>query len=100
MLGFKVYAGEESHNFLIMKNGSTNIGLFQDMFKENILTFNPGWDQNAEKIESFTDLRELHQHFNSLDIEISQKSIKGETGPASFFLVDPDGNSILIDQHV
>ena len=99
-LGFKVYAGEESHNFLIMKNGSTNIGLFQDMFEGNILTFNPGWDQNANGVESFTDVRELHKRFKSLDIEINEESISGESGPSSFSILDPDGNSILFDQHV
>lgn len=99
-IGFVVYAGEESHNFLIMKNGETNIGLFQDMFEKNILTFNPGWDQNAEATDSFTDVRELKRNFESRGIEIAQDSISGESGRSSFSIVDPDGNQILIDQHV
>jgi catechol 2,3-dioxygenase-like lactoylglutathione lyase family enzyme len=99
-LGFEVFAGEESHNFLIMKNGSTNIGLFQGMFEGNILTFNPGWNQDAESIQSFTDVRDLYEQLKSLDIAILQESITGESGPSSFTVIDPDGNSILIDQHV
>ena len=99
-LGFEIFGGDESHNYLIMKNGDTLIGLFQDMFEENILTFNPGWDQNAGNVESFTDVRKLHDHLKSQGIEIVQKSIEGQSGPSSFSVVDPDGNSILIDQHV
>ncbi len=99
-LGFNVYAGEESNHFLIMKNGETNIGLFQGMFEKNILTFNPGWNQNAENIEPFTDVRELCEQFKSKGIEITENSISGEHGPSSFAVLDPDGNSILIDQHV
>lgn len=99
-LGFTVFAGEESHNFLIMKNGDTNIGLFQDMFDKNILTFNPGWNQNAVSTDSFTDVRELIKQFESKGIDIVQNSISGESGPSSFTISDPDGNPILIDQHV
>ena len=99
-LGFKVFAGEESHHYLIMKNGDTNIGLFQGMFENNILTFNPGWNQNAENIESFIDVRELCEQLESSGIEIADKSITGEKGPSSFSVIDPDGNPILIDQHV
>jgi len=99
-LGFEVYAGGESDHFLIMKNGETNIGLFENMFEENILTFNPGWNQSAEKLESFTDVRELKQALESNGIEISQDSIEGENGPSSFVISDPDGNPILFDQHV
>ena len=99
-LGFEVYAGEESNHFLIMKNGETNIGLFENMFEDNILTFNPGWNQNAEKLESFTDVRDLKQALESKGIEISQDSIEGENGPSSFAIIDPDGNPILFDQHV
>lgn len=99
-LGFEVFAGEESHNFLIMKSGDTNIGLFQGMFEKNILTFNPGWNQNAENIASFTDVRELREQFRFRGIEIAEDSITGEKGPASFSVIDPDGNPILIDQHV
>ena len=99
-LGFAVYAGDLSHNFLIMKNGSTNIGLFQGMFEGNIMTFNPGWDQDANSIEPFADVRELLKQFKSQGIEIVQESISGDSGPSSFSIIDPDGNAILIDQHV
>jgi len=99
-LGFKVFAGDQSQNYLIMKNGSNNIGLFQGMFEENILTFNPGWDQDANSVEPFTDVRDLHNHFKSQGIEFAHASITGDAGPSSFSVIDPDGNSILIDQHV
>ncbi len=99
-LGFEVFAGEESHNFLIMKNGDANIGLFQGMFEKNILTFNPGWNQNAENIESFNDVRELCKQLKSKGIEIAEDSISGDKGPSCFSVIDPDGNPILIDQHV
>jgi predicted lactoylglutathione lyase len=100
-LGFKVFAGEESHHFLIMKNGETNIGLFQGMFENNILTFNPGWNQQAENLDSFSDVRELRKAFESEGIKILQDTTaKAEQGPASFSIIDPDGNAILIDQHV
>jgi catechol 2,3-dioxygenase-like lactoylglutathione lyase family enzyme len=99
-LGFQVFAGDQSHNYLIMKNGGTNIGLFQGMFEGNILTFNPGWDQNAENLESFMDVREIHKNFTAQKVDIAHESISGEKGPSSFTIIDPDGNSILIDQHV
>ncbi|MCH8981605.1 VOC family protein [candidate division KSB1 bacterium] len=99
-LGFKVFAGDLSQNWLIMKNGDHSIGLFQGMFETNILTFNPGWDKDCNKLDSFTDVRELHKKFKSEGIEISSESITNETGPSSFSVIDPDGNSILIDQHV
>ena len=99
-LGFKVFGGDPSQNWLIMKNGDHSIGLFQGMFETNILTFNPGWDKDCKKLESFTDVRELHKKFKSEGIEISSESITNETGPSNFSVIDPDGNSILIDQHV
>ena len=99
-LGFNVFGGDRSQNWLIMKNGDHSIGLFQGMFETNILTFNPGWDKDCNKLESFTDVRELHKKFKSEGIEISSESITNETGPSSFSVIDPDGNSILIDQHV
>lgn len=99
-IGFEVFAGEESHGYLIMKNGDTNIGLFQGMFEKNILTFNPGWNQNAENIESFDDVRQLLEQLKSKGITIAEESIAGEQGPSSFSIIDPDGNHILIDQHV
>ena len=99
-LGFEKFGGDEAHNFLIMKNGDTIIGLFQGMFEKNILSFNPGWDQNAEGVEPFTDVRELHSKLQSQGIEIVQQTLEGQSGPSSFSIVDPDGNAILIDQHV
>ncbi len=99
-LGFQVYAGDQSRNYLIMKNGDTNIGLFQGMFEGNILTFNPGWDQNAKNLESFVDVREIHKNMKAQKVEIAHESISGEKGPSSFTIIDPDGNSILLDQHV
>lgn len=99
-LGFKVYAGDPAHNFLIMKNGESNIGLFKDMFEGNILTFNPGWDQSAQKLDSFQDVRAIHQHLRSRGVATTQESLAGETGPGSFAVIDPDGNAILFDQHV
>lgn len=98
-LGFSVFAGEMAHNYLIMKNGDTNIGLFQGMFEGNILTFNPGWNQNAQALDNFTDARELLATLEQQGIEVTQKNIESEQGPASFSFIDPDGNAILIDQH-
>ena len=98
-LGFVVYAGEESHNFLIMKNGETNLGLFQGMFENNILTFNPGWDQAAQNIGEFDDVREIHKQLGEAGIAIEQASMEAAEGPASFAVKDPDGNLILFDQH-
>jgi predicted lactoylglutathione lyase len=99
-LGFEVIAGEQSQNWLIMRNGDNTIGLFEGMFEGNILTFNPGWDKNCNSLTSFTDVRELLKEFKSQGVSITQESISGESGPSSFALKDPDGNSILIDQHV
>lgn len=98
-LGFSVFAGEMAHNYLIMKNGDTNIGLFQGMFEGNILTFNPGWNQNAQALDNFTDVREILATLEHQGIEVTQKNIESEQGPASFSFIDPDGNAILIDQH-
>lgn len=99
-LGFRVFAGEESHNFLIMKNGETNIGLFQGMFDKNILTFNPGWDQSAQAVDDFNDVRTLIERFQDEGIEVVNSAIDSSDGPGSFSIADPDGNMILIDQHV
>jgi predicted lactoylglutathione lyase len=99
-IGFEVFAGEAAHGFLIMKNGDTNIGLFQGMFDKNILTFNPGWNQNAEPLASFEDVRALHEDFKAKGIDIVNESIADSAGPASFSIMDPDGNPILFDQHI
>ncbi len=98
--GFKAVMGEISSNWLIMKNGDHVIGLFQGMFEKNILTFNPGWDQNANQLESFTDVRELQKQLKEQGVPITTEADETTTGPASFIAVDPDGNPILVDQHV
>lgn len=99
-LGFTVFGGDASQNWLILKNGSHVIGLFQGMFERNTLTFNPGWNQNAEKLDSFTDVRELQRQLKANGVELLSEADENTTGPASFMAVDPDGNPILVDQHV
>ena len=98
-LGFSKIGGDLTQNWLIMKNGDTVIGLFQDMFDKNILTFNPGWDQNAQPLESFTDVRDLQAQLKAAGMALVDEADPDSTGPASFMLMDPDGNPILIDQH-
>ncbi len=98
--GFKSFAGDATKNWLILKNGDHVIGLFQGMFEKNILTFNPGWDQNAQKVSPFTDVRELQRKLKAQGVQIINEADESTTGPASFMAVDPDGNQILIDQHV
>ena len=97
--GFKVFAGDASQNWLIMKNGDHAIGLFQGMFETNILTFNPGWDRNAQKLAKFTDVRELQRQLMDQGLQLQQQADESTTGPASFVAMDPDGNPILVDQH-
>lgn len=98
-IGFTVFGGDIEQNWLIMKNDTTSIGLFQGMFDKNILTFNPGWDEQAQELDTFTDIRELQQNLKSKGVSfISEADATGE-GPASFTLEDPDGNPILFDQH-
>ena len=99
-LGFEVFGGDQSQNWLIMKNGDHTIGLFQGMFENNILTFNPGWNQNAEPIEEFTDVRRIQQRLKSAGVQFETEADETTQGPASFVITDPDGNPILIDQHV
>src|SRR3954465_7410530 len=99
-LGFTVFAGDQSQNWLILKNGDHIIGLFQGMFDKNILTFNPGWDQNAQKLATFTDVRELQRRLKAQGVQLVNEADEKTTGPASFIAVDPDGNPILVDQHV
>ncbi len=98
--GFTPFAGDPSQNWLILKNGDHVIGLFQGMFEKNILTFNPGWDQNAQKLATFTDVRELQRQLKAQGVQLVQEADETTTGPASFVAVDPDGNPILVDQHV
>lgn len=99
-LGFTVFGGNQSQNWLIMKNGDHVIGLFQGMFDKNILTFNPGWDHNAQQLDTFTDVRELQRQIKGRGIRMISEADENSTGPASFMVVDPDGNPILVDQHV
>ncbi|WP_405206456.1 VOC family protein [Aquimarina sp. LLG6339-5] len=99
-LGFEVFAGDIKKNYLIMKNEKTLIGLFQGMFENNIITFNPGWDQKANKLENFEDVREIQKHLKTKNIQLQKEADENTSGPASIVLTDPDGNAILIDQHV
>lgn len=99
-LGFEVYAGQEEKNYLILKNESSIIGLFQGMFEGNILTFNPGWDHNANKLEEFDDVREIQKHLKSKGISLNREADESSSGPASVVVIDPDGNVVLLDQHV
>jgi predicted lactoylglutathione lyase len=99
-LGFTVFAGDQSQNWLIMKNGDHAIGLFQGMFERNILTFNPGWSSDAQQLEEFTDVRELQRELKNRGVKMVSEADESSTGPASFMIVDPDGNAILVDQHV
>ena len=99
-LGFKVVMGNQSQNWLILKNGYRVIGLFQGMFDKNILTFNPGWDGDAQPLSEFTDVRELQRQLKANGVTMITEADEGSTGPASFMISDPDGNTILVDQHV
>jgi predicted enzyme related to lactoylglutathione lyase len=99
-LGFRVFAGDQSQNWLIMKNGDHAIGLFQGMFDKNILTFNPGWNSDAQPLTEFTDVRELQRQLKDRGVELISEADESSAGPASFMIVDPDGNTILVDQHV
>src|ERR1039457_443926 len=98
--GFKAFAGNPAKNYVILKNGDSVIGIFQGMFEKNILTFNPGWDSNAQKLAAFTDVRELQRKLKAQGVQIVTEADESTTGPASFIAVDPDGNPILVDQHV
>ena len=99
-LGFEVVGGDETQNWLILRNGLHTIGLFHGMFEKNILTFNPGWDQHANRLDVFTDVRELQAQLKAQGLELLDEADATSTGPASFMVVDPDGNPILLDQHV
>jgi hypothetical protein len=99
-LGFEDFGGDISENWVIMKNGIHIIGLFQGMLEKNTLTFNPGWDQNANKLDSFMDVRAIQQHLKQQGIEFISEADETTEGPASFIISDPDGNPILLDQHV
>ena len=98
--GFKVFAGDASQHWLILKNGPHAIGLFQGLFEKNSLTFNPGWDSNASKLNTFTDVRDLQRELKAQGVRLTTEADETSTGPASFTTIDPDGNPILFDQHV
>jgi len=98
-LGFDALGGDPSHNYLIMKNGDAVIGLFQGMFENNIITFNPGWDQSAQPVDAFDDVRAIQAQLKAAGVPLATEADPDSTGPASFVVVDPDGNAILVDQH-
>ncbi len=98
--GFKEFGGDASQNWLILKNGDHTVGLFQGMFEKNTLTFNPGWDRNAKPLDNFTDVRDLQRNLKAHGINFISEADESTKGPASFVAVDPDGNPILVDQHV
>lgn len=98
--GFTVFGGDAAQNWLILKNGDHTIGLFQGMFEKNTLTFNPGWDSNANTLDTFTDIRDLQRQLQAQGVELLTEVDDTTKGPASFVAVDPDGNPILVDQHV
>lgn len=98
--GFRAFGGDPSQNWLILKNGDHIIGLFQGMFDKNILTFNPGWDSNAQKLATFTDVRELQRQLKAQGVLLVTEADESTIGPAHFMVIDPDGNPILVDQHI
>ena len=98
-LGFSAFAGSMEQNYLIMKNNNALIGIFQGMFQGNILTFNPGWDENAHNLEDFDDIREIQKHLKNSGLTLTSEADEKTEGPASLMLTDPDGNIILLDQH-
>jgi predicted lactoylglutathione lyase len=98
-LGFSVFGGNIDQKWLIMKNGNALIGLFQGMFEKNIITFNPGWDENAQNMDDFDDVREIQKELKEKGIKLESEAAENTSGPASIVLTDPDGNSILVDQH-
>lgn len=98
-LGFVAFAGNLEKNYFIMKNGNALVGMFHNMFEGNILTFNPGWNENAENLEEFHDIREIQQHLKSQGIQLISEADSNTSGPANFMVTDPDGNVLLFDQH-
>ncbi len=98
--GFQAAGGDAAKNWLVLKNGDHKIGLFQGMFEKNMLTFNPGWDMNAQKLGAFTDVRELQRQLKAHGVKMESEADESTTGPAYFMAADPDGNPILVDQHV
>ena len=98
-LGFSQFGGDEAQGWLIMKNGETIIGLFSGMLEANTLTFNPGWDQSAQNLDRFDDVRDLQKRLKADGVSFVTEADEATSGPASFIIMDPDGNPILIDQH-
>jgi lactoylglutathione lyase len=98
-LGFEFFGGDISQNWVILKNGDTVIGLFQGMFDQNMMTFNPGWDGNAQELDEFVDVREIQRQLKEQGVGFASEADESTTGPASFMVADPDGNPILFDQH-
>ncbi len=98
-LGFESFGGQMEHGYLIMQNGQTNIGLFQGMFEENILTFNPGWDQSAGEVNPFEDVRDIQKSLKAAGLTLEAEADVESAGPAHLILKDPDGNTIMLDQH-
>jgi catechol 2,3-dioxygenase-like lactoylglutathione lyase family enzyme len=98
--GFRPFHGDAAQGWLILRNGNSVIGLFHGMFEGNLLTFNPGWDQDAQPVDTYTDIREIQRSVRAAGIAFESEADESTTGPASFFVVDPDGNRILVDQHV
>ncbi len=99
-LGFEVIGGDSAQNWLILQNGDTTVGLFHGMFERNMLTFNPGWTSKQKHVESFTDVRDIQRHLKAEGVTLMSEADEATTGPASFVAIDPDGNPILVDQHV
>ena len=99
-LGFNIFHDQSEKGWAIMKNGQTVIGLFQDMFEKNIMTFNPGWDASGSEVDSYVDIREIQKQLKAKGIEIIGEVDEESTGPASFMVIDPDGNPVMVDQHV
>lgn len=99
-LGFEKFGGDMEQNYLIMKNGNAIIGLFQGMFEKNVITFNPGWDENAHTLDDFQDIRDIQKALKQADVALISEADESTSGPASITMMDPDGNPVLIDQHV
>jgi lactoylglutathione lyase len=99
-LGFEVTGGNQQQNWLVLRNADATVGLFQGMFENNIMTFNPGWNRQAQPLDEFEDVRVLQKRFKAAGLQLQTEADESTTGPASFVLLDPDGNAILVDQHV
>ncbi|UYN90641.1 MAG: VOC family protein [Anaerolineales bacterium] len=99
-LGFTVFGGNQDDNWLMLQNGIATIGLFQGMFEDNLITFNPGWDQNAKELTEFTDVRDIQSSLKQSGLELqTEVDTEKASGPGHLVVLDPDGNTILIDQH-